>query len=66
MRECRSQTVTFVNGHPLRRAYMRTVIEVQAPRLPNNNSYGPGPVSVPIGSGSSAVSSWPPADIRWP
>lgn len=66
MWECRSHTVTLVNGHCLRWAYMRTVIEVQAPRLASSNAYGSGPESTPIGVGSSAASTWLPATIRWP
>jgi hypothetical protein len=38
IRECCSRTVTSFSGHPLRRAYSATVIDVQVPSAASSNS----------------------------
>src|SRR6266566_2784396 len=60
---CSSRSTWIVPScQPLRSAYMRNVIAVQAPRPASSSSYGDGPVSVPPrDAGSSAFSGWRPA-----
>src|SRR5439155_632019 len=54
-------------GTALRSAYIRIVIEVQAPRPASTKSYGPGPLSwPPTATGSSAtISCGPMVMICW-
>src|SRR5918994_6911921 len=61
-----SVTVVERSGQFLRWAYIRTVMDVQAPRAASSRSYGVGPRSSPPDeAGSSAVRVWRPARICW-
>ena len=53
-----SVTVTRSSGSALRSAYIRMVIEVQAPRPASTRSYGPGP-RIPAAGGDGLVSRQP-------
>ena len=60
-KEAISETIKDLAGSPLRSAYMRSVIDVQAPSAASRKSYGARPASSPPAStGSSALSSWRP------
>jgi len=67
MRSCRSRTETCCSGQPFWSAYIRRVMDVQAPSAARSWSYGLGPASPPpTETGSSTTQSWGAGPYRLP